>query len=141
MCNIATGRNLVFSYFIGYIRHNFQECFPDSVPEAIADACYEMDVAFLESQHARLLVQQQKRRTADSLSPVGEAVSKSGGAPLHASGGRDGRVFPKMSRRGDDVRSRLGGLASNRAGGATAVVAVITRVGEVMHQLYLYVAA
>lgn len=70
----------------------------------------------------------------DSLSPGGEALNKSDRAPLHAGGGRDAKTFPKMSDRGDVVRGRLGGVAANRAGGATAVVAVITRVGEVMYQ-------
>lgn len=95
-----------------------------------------MDVACLENQHARLLVQQQKRRTVDSLSPGGESVNKSDRASLHAGGGRDAKMVLNMDSKGDVVRSRLGGVASNRAGGATAVVAVIMRVGEVMYQIY-----
>ena len=82
------------------------------MPAAIERACYEMDVTCLEGQYQRL---HQRRQSAANLfgddARSGHRKTKEGGNP--------------------SIRGRLGGAALNRACGATAVMAVVTRAGEV----------
>lgn len=140
-----------------YVLHT-QGCFRDSVPKAIEHGCHEMDTMCLETQF-RTLGRQNITASAGSAASAGDrqspramlfgrtatgaAVAASpvtsspssprafiygGGSLENESQARRGRAASNGS---SDVRSRLSGAAAGMLGGATAAVAVATRVGEV----------
>ncbi|CAM9377734.1 unnamed protein product, partial [Laminaria digitata] len=107
-----------------------QECFSKSVTEAIERACYEMDKECLEVQWKTL----QCQRGLETVDESG-VEEKSGGAAsdvLPADSRPRESLLPSLPD-ADSERRTSGGLAGTAAvkcGGATAAVAVVTKVGE-----------
>lgn len=126
-----------------------QECFEESIPEAIKHACYEMDTSCLDVQFKR--VQRQKEMGRAGSVAVSPRISggRSSSEPRSGSHGNRNGGVGDSSGRGEscnkkayerskrasggtsDARSRLGGATANRLGGSTAVMAVIAMKEEV----------